>query len=170
MIPYHLTHLALPTPTSSHICKLSCTQASPSPHADTRLRFYRNRTYDIRHPLMPRCWPNHDVRGAYTRMLLSTTSSTPTTTAPSLAPRIHSTVAISKSNTPKRASGRFSKFPSFQGLKRASISSKTSQTLFKVYRVLKGFKVLRVSRAKGSHLRVSTLVHTPMYCLLLVAM
>ena len=95
---------------------------------------------------------------------------TSTTTASSLAPRIHSTVAMSKSNTPTRASGRFSKFPSFQGLKRASISSKTSQTLFKVYRVLKGFKVLRVSRAKGSHLRVSTLVHTPIYRLLLAAM
>ena len=53
MIPYHLTNLALPTHALSHICKLSCTQASPSPHAGTRLRFYRNRTYDIRHPLMP---------------------------------------------------------------------------------------------------------------------
>ena len=97
MIPYHLTNLALPTHASSHICKLSCTQASPSPHAGTRLRFYRNRTYDIRHPLMPGVGQ-------------STTSGEPTRerrsqphlphqppTAPSLVPRILPTLAVNKS-------------------------------------------------------------------------
>jgi hypothetical protein len=141
---------------------------------------------------------------------------------------------MNKSNTPTRASGLFQRFQVFKDSKRASMSSKTSQTFratglsgphpfkfpggsgtvnsimaiwllrvkifkgtqrFQVFHgmrdIFKGiknpklhsprskfFKILRcsrlskfsrVSRAKGSHLRVSTLVYAPMYRLLLVA-
>ena len=117
MIPYHLTNLALPTHTSSHICKLSCTQASPSPHAGTRLRFYRNRTHDISHPLIPRCWLIHDVRGAHMQAPFLNHIPSSTTTPPSLAPCIPSTVAMNNLNPPQGYKGFF-KVSSFKISKR----------------------------------------------------
>ena len=61
------------------------------------------------------------------------------------------------------------KFSGSKGFKGPNFTV-TDQSASKFSRVFKGFKFSRASRAKGSHLGVSTLVHTPMYRLLLVAM
>ena len=63
-------HTQTPTSTASPTQPLAARSLDPY----TRLRFYRNRTHDISHPLMPRCWSIHDVRGAYMQAPFSTTS------------------------------------------------------------------------------------------------
>ena len=123
MIPYHLTHLALPTPTSSHI--LQTLLHSSFPLSSRRYSSPLLPESNLRHqaPSHARCWSIHDVREAYTQMPFSTTSPSSTTTAPSPAPRILSTVAMNKPETSTRASGLF-KVSSFKNSKRASMSSK----------------------------------------------
>ena len=100
--------------TCAIIGKLSCTQALPSPHAGTTLRAYRNRIYDIRsapHANRAPRRPPHDTfvgslhAGAVLNHILSST-----TTPPSLAPCIPSTVAMNNFKPSIRIYGLFQGF------------------------------------------------------------
>ena len=128
MTPYHLIHLALPIlhlePHKKIVLHLS------SPLSSCRYYPARLPESNLRHqaPSHAPVLVNPRRQGSLHADAVLNHIPTSTTTASSLAPRIHSTVAMNKSNTPTRASGLFQRFQVFKDSKRASVSSKTSQT------------------------------------------